>query len=170
MRRWAAVIVAAGALLGVVIAGIVFGSAYISQAYVAATVADTPGSGYGVPPLAGPTSTPFTGATSEDATTPVPVDDTPLPSAENPWPGGLIPEDLNSRIGAAETALITPCMAALGFTYVAPGAMASGDSQQNTPEYRFALGGDTGAGDEYHWEDAGCYGMAVHEMGMDNAN
>jgi hypothetical protein len=32
----------------------------------------------------------------------------------------------------------------------------------------FALDGDTGAGADYHWEEAGCWGYAVHVMGNDN--
>jgi hypothetical protein len=33
---------------------------------------------------------------------------------------------------------------------------------------RLALDGDTGAGADYHWDDAGCWGYAVHVMGNDN--
>ena len=33
---------------------------------------------------------------------------------------------------------------------------------------RLALYGDTGAGADYHWDDAGCWGYAVHIMGNDN--
>ncbi|TFD28807.1 hypothetical protein [Cryobacterium lyxosi] len=33
---------------------------------------------------------------------------------------------------------------------------------------RLALDGDTGAGADYHWDDAGCWGYAVHNMGNDN--
>ncbi|TFD23977.1 hypothetical protein [Cryobacterium lyxosi] len=33
---------------------------------------------------------------------------------------------------------------------------------------RLALNGDTGAGADYHWDDAGCWGYAVHVMGNDN--
>lgn len=33
---------------------------------------------------------------------------------------------------------------------------------------RLALDGDTGAGADYHWDDAGCWGNAVHVMGNDS--
>ncbi len=33
-----------------------------------------------------------------------------------------------------------------------------------------ALEGDTGSGADYHWDDAGCVGYAVHTMGNDNEN
>ena len=33
---------------------------------------------------------------------------------------------------------------------------------------RLALDGDTGGGADYHWDDAGCWGYAVHVMGNDN--
>lgn len=35
---------------------------------------------------------------------------------------------------------------------------------------RLALYGDTGAGADYRWDDAGCWGYAVHMMGNDDAN
>lgn len=35
---------------------------------------------------------------------------------------------------------------------------------------RLALDGDTGGGADYHWDDAGCWGYAVHVMGNDNAH
>ncbi|MDJ0323045.1 hypothetical protein QMG61_04610 [Cryobacterium sp. PH31-AA6] len=31
-----------------------------------------------------------------------------------------------------------------------------------------ALDGDTGGGADYHWDEAGCWGYAVHVMGNDN--
>jgi len=34
-------------------------------------------------------------------------------------------------------------------------------------EARLALDGDTGSGADYHWDDAGCWGYAVHVMGND---
>ena len=33
-----------------------------------------------------------------------------------------------------------------------------------------ALWGDTGAGADYHWDEAGCHGYGVHMIGNDNAN
>ena len=35
---------------------------------------------------------------------------------------------------------------------------------------KLALDGNTGGGADYHWDDAGCYGYAVHVMGNDNAH
>ena len=35
---------------------------------------------------------------------------------------------------------------------------------------RLALNGNSGGGADYHWEDAGCWGQAVHVMGNDNAH
>jgi hypothetical protein len=36
------------------------------------------------------------------------------------------------------------------------------------PQARLALYGNTGAGDAYRWQDAGCHGLAVHETGNDD--
>ena len=53
------------------------------------------------------------------------------------------------------------CMADKGWWYDPRyrSGLASG-----SPE-ALALDGSTGAGDAYRWQDAGCYGLAVHETG-----
>ena len=38
------------------------------------------------------------------------------------------------------------------------------------PQAQLALNGNTGGGDAYRWQDAGCYGLAVHETGNDHNN
>ena len=69
--------------------------------------------------------------------------------------------------------LIDECMAAAGFeeyTYSATDTTATPFPADYTAEQRaaaaLALGGSTGAGADYHWEDAGCSGAATHELGI----
>ena len=79
--------------------------------------------------------------------------------------------------------LVTECMATMGFDWRAEiTATADGEfagvnmtragsvelSQQEA--FTLALDGDTGAGDYYHWADAGCWGYAVHVTGNDGNN
>jgi hypothetical protein len=79
--------------------------------------------------------------------------------------------------------LITQCMATTGFDWQAEiSATADGEFQGVTmttagsvdlaeqAAFTLALYGDTGAGDYYHWADAGCWGNAVHVTGNDGNN
>ena len=59
------------------------------------------------------------------------------------------------------------CMAGKGFYYnpiTRPGKL----SGYTEPSAGTALWGNTGGGDAYRWQDAGCHGKAVHETGNDN--
>ena len=68
--------------------------------------------------------------------------------------------------------LIDDCMAAAGFEeYSYSDDMTSTPfSPDYTAEQRaaaaLALGGNTGAAADYHWEDAGCAGAATHQLGI----
>jgi len=121
MKRWIAGMIGGLALAGIVITGIVFGASYVfAQTDAASRPAPGTWSPAPPPPTPTPSATAAAGTVAVADGAPVAIDPT-LPSADNPWPEGvMIPDDLNARIGAAETALITPCMAAQGFTYQAP--------------------------------------------------
>jgi hypothetical protein len=78
--------------------------------------------------------------------------------------------------------LITQCMAEAGFewhgvwlsaddTFAGVSMTRAGDiSPELQAGFTLALHGDTGAGDHYHWADAGCWGYAVHVSGNDGNN
>ncbi len=67
----------------------------------------------------------------------------------------------NTMLAIREGQIEVRCMADKGWWYD-PRYTSGLDS--NTPE-GLALNGNTGAGDAYRWQDAGCYGLAVHETG-----
>lgn len=61
--------------------------------------------------------------------------------------------------------LIVQCMADAGFWYdprVPPTVVNAAEPDG----WRAAFGGSTGAGDSYRWQDAGCGGRAIHELGI----
>ena len=65
----------------------------------------------------------------------------------------------------ATQTLIVECMADAGFWYdprVPPTVM----NAEEPAGWRETIGGSTGAGDAYRWEDAGCGGWAIHELGI----
>lgn len=66
---------------------------------------------------------------------------------------------------ASLNSLIVQCMADAGFWYDprVPPTVLTADEPDG---WRTALGGSTGAGDAYRWEDAGCGGRAIHELGI----
>ncbi|WP_162942635.1 hypothetical protein [Cryobacterium soli] len=94
----------------------------------------------------------------------------------------LTPDERANGRDWIETQTITAaCMKDQGYAYTfepywerAPGVMPESwestlpNSQQAGA--RLALDGDTGGGADYHWDEAGCYGYAVHVMGNDNAH
>jgi hypothetical protein len=61
--------------------------------------------------------------------------------------------------------LMVQCMADAGFWYDprVPPTVLNADEPDG---WRAALGGSTGAGDAYRWQDAGCGGRAIHELGI----
>ncbi|POH68890.1 hypothetical protein C3B61_03005 [Cryobacterium zongtaii] len=78
--------------------------------------------------------------------------------------------------------LITECMAEAGFDwhgvwlgidseFAGVDMTSLGDVEPGSQAgFTLALYGDTGAGDYYHWADAGCWGNAVHVTGNDGNN
>lgn len=67
-----------------------------------------------------------------------------------------------------EIILEVHCMAGKGWDYDPLHGGLAGVSP-TTAEY-LALYGDTGVGDAYRWQDAGCAGYAVHATGNDGGN
>lgn len=78
-------------------------------------------------------------------------------------------------------ALIEACMADAGFPQYVDANVWDPDYEPSQPwdadltevqaaAASLALWGNTGAGADYHWDDAGCAGYATHVMGLDNAN
>jgi hypothetical protein len=91
-------------------------------------------------------------------------------------------EQANARDWMETQAITAACMKDQGYTYTFepfwerdPGVLTvpwwvgtlPTDEQAGA---LLALDGDTGGGADYHWDDAGCYGYAVHVMGNDNAH
>ncbi|MGW9631086.1 hypothetical protein ACWGST_10310 [Agromyces sp. NPDC055520] len=72
--------------------------------------------------------------------------------------------------------LVRECMAEAGHEYLywewwnpaAQSAEPAGLSDDERAAWRLALDGNAGGGAAYRWEDAGCWGRAVHESGNDN--
>jgi len=90
-------------------------------------------------------------------------------------------EQANGREWMETQTLTAACMKDQGYAYTfepywerEPGVMPeSWESTLSADEQAgasFALYGDTGGGADYHWDDAGCWGHAVHVMGNDNAH
>ncbi|GAA4379965.1 hypothetical protein [Agromyces bauzanensis] len=146
------------------------------QAVADGTVPDAPGASAGpTPPTAPPASSP--------PTTPGPDDE---PSEDEPS------DEIDSESGAPVTAptpdeqkrwlafqqVVRDCMADAGQEYLYwewwnPGADTSNRfpamPADLTPDelaaWQLALNGDTGTGDDYRWQDAGCWGRAVQITG-----
>jgi len=108
--------------------------------------------------------------------------DTARPNADILRPGDVLLtyEELlawakpqEARLGDVEqwaqwSLLIMQCMASKGY-WDDPRVMPPAPNTQPPPVpegYREALGGSTGAGDAYDWQDAGCGGWATHELGI----
>lgn len=111
---------------------------------------------------------PIYDADTDIATIPRPADD---------------PDPANTEIWLTQQRIIAQCMREQGFEYrytaywLVPGDQLANrdDALGNQPyvggsAYSLAIGGDTGGGDDYRWEDAGCTGYAVHVTGMDDAH
>ncbi|MCD5345658.1 hypothetical protein PX701_00195 [Agromyces sp. H3Y2-19a] len=102
---------------------------------------------------------------------PVPPDDPDLPTPREKWLG--FQDDVRR------------CMADKGFEYLyfewwnpayltpdpmdvdPQDAMPDDLTPEQEAEWALAEGGDAGTGSAYRWEDAGCYGYAVHVNGRD---
>ena len=70
----------------------------------------------------------------------------------------------NTMLAIREGQLEVRCMADKGWWYD-PRYRAGLESGSPAD---LALNGNTGAGDAYRWQDAGCYGFAVHQTGAGN--
>lgn len=130
-------------------------------------------------PSASPTAFPAVGG---DVARPLEPGDVPVTPAQ--VLKVIIDNDAQVRAAAPDTAPLTTnqiddlvlesmldvkCMAAKGFFYnpiAAPGKLTG----RLDPAAFVALEGDTGGGDAYRWQDAGCHGASVHITGNDNAN
>ena len=75
----------------------------------------------------------------------------------------------NARIWGQEQIIVTHCMAGKGWDYD-PRNLSSAPIRDWDPAAVLALYGNTGGGDAYRWQDAGCDGYAVHVTGNDNNN
>jgi hypothetical protein len=74
------------------------------------------------------------------------------------------PADCLERAAHADVAMAA-CMAEKGYYYDPRRAQSllGLPYEMGTPE-ALAMDGDTGSGDAYRWEDAGCYGLIAHEF------
>lgn len=117
--------------------------------------------------------------------TPTVVDPSAGSHDVNPFdaPPGTSAEDIaNGKIVLAQRIIESECMKEKGFDYpveppyfVGGPAPSEGMWPPTIPEDRWdaafvAMFGDTGGGADYHWEDAGCKGLAVHETGQDDVH
>lgn len=99
-------------------------------------------------------------------------------------PAGMSAEEQARAHSGMQTHSITAvCMQEAGFAYTYIPYWAHNSATDGYPKPRFmslpeseraaadlALYGDTGGGADYHWDDAGCWGYAVHTMGNDDAH
>ncbi|PJJ72910.1 hypothetical protein CLV46_2489 [Diaminobutyricimonas aerilata] len=95
-------------------------------------------------------------------------------------PDTLIPDALNTAIGALQDRIITACMTASGFDYLAYLAATAGDGETGAaamdqwirsgvdPTAFFAALYGEQTDEPYDWTRAGCVGYAVHITGMDD--
>jgi hypothetical protein len=103
--------------------------------------------------------------------------DEQMASIPSDWPEAEVE---NARIWLEQAKIIGECLAGKGFVYsytpfwllesgpTEPWHMSVPEAEQNAAW--LALWGDTGAGPDYRWEDAGCHGYAVHVTGQDKAH
>ncbi len=84
--------------------------------------------------------------------------------ATTPWAAD---DPDNARVWGNEAVITITCMAGKGWYYDPRLPAGLAGYAPDSPEM-FALGGNTGAGDAYRWQDAGCIGLAVHQTGNDN--
>jgi hypothetical protein len=82
----------------------------------------------------------------------------------------------NAEIWVDQQFITANCMAEKGYPFEFMmwwdrGSQPGHDPKLNQSygaDEQLALWGDTGAGADYHWEDAGCVGYSVHVTGQDN--
>jgi hypothetical protein len=171
----------AGASFGVLVLAIVGAIGLSAAALPGMTFAS--GETFDEPMGAPPTRTPSPIATPTEAATPIPTPtETARPNADILRPGDVLLtyEELiawakphEARLGdidqwAQMSLLIMQCMASKGY-WDDPRVMPAPPNTEPVPwpeGYREALGGSTGSGDAWDWQDAGCGGYAIHELGI----
>ncbi len=85
-------------------------------------------------------------------------------------------ERADAQIWVEQQFIIAKCMYDQGFEYTwtlpweRPAWMLTSPVTPLTEEGGLALNGNTGAGPNYRWQDAGCHGYAVHVTGQDGAH
>jgi hypothetical protein len=158
-----------------------------AAAHQIASASPTPSTSAAATPSAAPT--PDRSERSPGATEPDDADFVPFADRLRPWRAGdhvvtlaqvLAFYGVPGRLSDAdptwyqEKAITASCMAGKGW-YYDPRSDARLDMTHRTdprppvdPAAQLALGGNTGAGDAYRWQDAGCDGLAVHETGNDD--
>jgi hypothetical protein len=103
-----------------------------------------------------------------------PVYDTSTDPASITYPTDWPQSELdNAHIWVEQQFIIADCMADQGFDYTwtlwwERDPMKLPASPARSADEVFALYGDTGAGPNYRWNEAGCVGYAVHVTGQDN--
>ncbi|MFC5931389.1 hypothetical protein D6T64_07970 [Cryobacterium melibiosiphilum] len=194
IRKWLAVGVAfgGGLVIAIALAMFVLGASNT-------LTPPTQASGVSAPPWtpapATATPAPTTTATAPDSEQVAPTDDGRVDTAVTPFDVSTqdnyeLPADLpadqvaNAHVGMQTNAIAAVCMQEAGFAYTytpwwswtwkegaqQPPAWTEKLSESEQAGARLALYGDTGAAADYHWDDAGCWGYAVHTMGNDNAH
>ncbi|TFC94465.1 MULTISPECIES: hypothetical protein [Cryobacterium] len=124
-----------------------------------------------------PTGTPATSVTSEAGA--IEPADNADPMASEAFKAMTPDEQANGREWVETQTITAACMKDKGFVYtfepfwdrdsaVLPLMWEDTLSASERAAARLALDGDTGGGADYHWDDAGCWGYAVHVMGNDN--
>ena len=101
--------------------------------------------------------------------------------APAPNPGAAHPTDAEKETWLAFQQIVRDCMGDAGQEYLdwewwnpAPDAsnrfpaMPADLTPEEYVAWEFALDGDSGTADDYRWEDAGCWGYAVHLTGGTN--
>ena len=119
------------------------------------------------------------GNTTNDAVgSQVGMNDKPDPA---PDPTVAPPTDEEMSTISALDGFVDECMADAGFPeyfeqnvyaddYVEGPAWDADLSAERADEASLAMWGNSGAGADYRWDEAGCYGYGVHMVGNDNAN
>ncbi|TFC82409.1 hypothetical protein [Cryobacterium sp. TMT3-29-2] len=124
-----------------------------------------------------PTGTLGTSVTSEAGA--IEAADNSDPMASEAFKAMTPDEQANGREWVETQTITAACMKDKGFVYtfepfwerdsaVLPVMWEDTLPTSERAAARLALDGDTGGGADYHWDDAGCWGYAVHVMGNDN--
>ena len=194
IRKWLAVGVAFGGGVVIAIALVMFGLGATNTLMPPSSVAGSAPPWTPTPPVASAA----TGSAPSPSSTAEPLRGTPryadsvdpavifdVNTQDNyELPADMSPEDQsNAHTGMQTDAITALCMQEAGFAYTYTPYWAHNRATDgypvswlnSVPESEraaadLALDGDTGGGADYHWDDAGCWGYAVHTMGNDDAH